>query len=1038
MQNIQSSPNLDRKRLLSLAALFDGSFSLDWLIEITRYKAGLILAVLDEEIEQGLLVKQPEWFFAFKDSEMQKKGKEHFTLEEKEYWHRQIAKFLLKELPGDVRNIAAAAGHLLHIQNDINGCRLLLSAADVLSHTKALCYYDKIMEDLSKIQDTEADILFVETVLKYSEISWGRVDSEKMCAILLEAITKAEKLGLYKEISLIEVQASYNDFFQSRYGRAVEHCEKGWEIAKSIEAPDLLRLLTPIRTMSFFHQGHLKDLIRSYEESAPVIEKFSLEKYDHLVLCTVGLAYALNGQFSQGLGLLDAIRKHCLENDNQFIANQVNVHMASLMIQLHYPDKAIPFLNNIIISDDEGGWDAIRANAMLAYACYLKGQKEEAFNHLKYWLERRWASRLPIVTTDLWFEICRAMEEGEFPQFEGIRLEDEIKFYIGEENILLKGIAYRYQALLQEREGQSPQKIIETLTLSYQLLEESGAIFEQCRTLKALLQQHTLKGNRGAIKETKNKIMTILGSFSLDYVPNDLKGFIKANTRDSESLVEEILSLSQEMSAIRDEKKLMQLILSTSNRITGAERGAIFSIKKDGHKFQIRLMASKNITSVQVDNQDFSGTTKMIEEVAETGKGQIARLSSNNAPIGSGQILSQICVPMVIRNKVVGVLYHDNSIFLNSFKEADMKLLSYFAAQAAIALDHAVAYTNIQQLNHRLNQEKQYYKEQSFENIDFKDIIGKSQSILKIFAKIKQVADTGTTVLILGETGVGKELVARALHNQSCRRNQPFIKVLCNALPETLIASELFGHEKGAFTGSAQRRIGRFELADRGTLFLDEIGDLPPDVQTGLLHVLQSKEFERVGGSQTIRSDFRLITATNRNIEEAVRNKKFRSDLYYRLNVFPIYVPALRERKEDIPLLAYHFFKIFSARMGKSFEGISQKEMNKLTQHSWPGNIRELEGIIERSVIMSSGPYFQVPELGAEQKESLQAGAIATLQEMERSHILHTLEKTGWKVRGPGGAAEVLDMNYSTLALRMRKLGIVRPPEYARGRVRGT
>ena len=252
-------------------------------------------------------------------------------------------------------------------------------------------------------------------------------------------------------------------------------------------------------------------------------------------------------------------------------------------------------------------------------------------------------------------------------------------------------------------------------------------------------------------------------------------------------------------------------------------------------------------------------------------------------------------------------------------------------------------------------------------------------------------------------------------------------------MPESLITSELFGHERGAFTGSVQRRTGRFELADGGTLFLDEIGDLQLDVQTRLLQVLQSKEFERVGGSETIRSDFRLVTATNRNLPEAIKNHRFRSDLYYRLNVFPIYVPPLRERREDIPLLAYHFLKRYSASMGKSFDGIPSSEMKKLMQYGWPGNIRELEGIIERGTVLSHGPHFRVPELGVAYTDADDPKADATLKEIERSHIVKALQQTGWKVRGKGGAAELLDVNYSTLFFRMRKLGIQRPSEFSRG-----
>jgi transcriptional regulator with GAF, ATPase, and Fis domain len=292
---------------------------------------------------------------------------------------------------------------------------------------------------------------------------------------------------------------------------------------------------------------------------------------------------------------------------------------------------------------------------------------------------------------------------------------------------------------------------------------------------------------------------------------------------------------------------------------------------------------------------------------------------------------------------------------------------------------------------------------------------------------VDQVAKTDANVLILGETGVGKELIARAIHQRSARSEKSFIKVHCSALPESLISSELFGHEKGAFTGAIRRRIGRFELSDGGSLFLDEIGDLPQEVQVRLLRVLQSKEFERVGGSETIRSDFRLITATNHDLEEDVKTNRFRADLYYRLNVFPIHVPPLRDRKEDIPVLTRYFIKKYATKMGKIFERIPEAEMDKLVQYHWPGNVRELENIIERGIIISSGPHFFVPELAFSYPHAASPEMNITLKGNESRHILWALKKTRWKVRGPGGAAEILNVHPSTLASRMRKLGITRP-----------
>jgi transcriptional regulator with GAF, ATPase, and Fis domain len=337
-------------------------------------------------------------------------------------------------------------------------------------------------------------------------------------------------------------------------------------------------------------------------------------------------------------------------------------------------------------------------------------------------------------------------------------------------------------------------------------------------------------------------------------------------------------------------------------------------------------------------------------------------------------------------------------------------------------------------VNQQLREEKRYYEEQHFRNLLTEDIIGDSPSFRRVLDQVYQVANTGTNVLILGETGVGKELVARAIHRNSPRSDKPFIRVLCSALPDTLIPSELFGHERGAFTGATQRRIGRFELANGGTIFLDETGDLPWDVQVRLLRILQDKEFERVGGNETIHSDFRLLTATNRNLEQEVKANRFRPDLYYRLNVFPILVPPLRERKNDIPLLAQHFLKVYAAKMGKIFERIPAEEMNKLLHYDWPGNVRELENIIERSTILSSPPNFRAPELESNYKKLDLPINYLTMSEMERHHIVSILQRTGWKVTGPAGAADILGINPSTLSFRMKKLGIERPRGFPKRR----
>jgi formate hydrogenlyase transcriptional activator len=308
----------------------------------------------------------------------------------------------------------------------------------------------------------------------------------------------------------------------------------------------------------------------------------------------------------------------------------------------------------------------------------------------------------------------------------------------------------------------------------------------------------------------------------------------------------------------------------------------------------------------------------------------------------------------------------------------------------------------------------------------FEQIIGSSPALEAVLEQVEQVAPTDSTVLVQGETGTGKELIARAIHNLSSRFGRPFIKLNCAAIPFDLLESELFGHEKGAFTGAIAQKIGRFELADKGTLFLDEVGDIPLPLQPKLLRVLQEQEFERLGSGRTHQVDVRLVAATHRNLIEMVKRNEFRSDLYYRLNVFPVPLPPLRARREDIPALVEHFVEIYARRMGKQIDSISPETMSELTSYPWPGNIRELQNFIERSVILSSGNVLNSPLTSLRNTAEVESLGPITMEDAERDHIRKTLEQTRWVVSGPNGAAARLGIKRSTLYFRMQKLGISR------------
>ena len=383
-------------------------------------------------------------------------------------------------------------------------------------------------------------------------------------------------------------------------------------------------------------------------------------------------------------------------------------------------------------------------------------------------------------------------------------------------------------------------------------------------------------------------------------------------------------------------------------------------------------------------------------------------------------VKSGCTAPLISHDRALGTLAVV-SLVEEAFTEEDAELLTQIANQIAIAVENALAFREIESLKNKLAEEKLYLEEEIKSAHSFEKIIGQSPALTRILKQVETVAPTDSTVLIQGETGTGKELIARAIHNLSDRRERTMVKLNCSAIPTGLLESELFGHEKGAFTGAIAQRVGRFELAHKGTLFLDEVGDIPLELQPKLLRVLQEREFERLGSTRTIRVDVRLVAATNCDLAEMAAEKRYRSDLYYRLNVFPVHIPPLRERPEDIPLLVRFFAQQFARRMKKRIESIPVEAVHALSSYSWPGNVRELENFIERAVILSKGSELEIPLSEIKHSTAVtspksapsapaEPAQSATLEAAEREHILRILTETNWVVGGPTGAAARLGM----------------------------
>jgi len=493
-----------------------------------------------------------------------------------------------------------------------------------------------------------------------------------------------------------------------------------------------------------------------------------------------------------------------------------------------------------------------------------------------------------------------------------------------------------------------------------------------------------------------------------------------------------LVAISRELSSCLELDKLLPIILSSLRSIARYDRSILTLLDEDGKNVHpygdaLEWESFVNHGSVVPLEQAISARAIQTRNVTFLTAGD---LHGMNEPLAKamyeGGVRSVCSVPLVAGNQIWGAL-NPSSVIENAFGPSDVEYLQQVANQIAVALQNAHAYREIAQLKDRITQEKRYLEYEIRSANRSEDIVGASPALKRALDYAAIVADTDSTVLITGETGTGKELIARVIHNMSRRKDRNFIKLNCAAIPTGLLESELFGHEKGAFTGAISQKLGRLELADKGTLLLDEVGDIPLELQPKLLRVLQDQEFERLGGTKTIRVDVRLIASTNRDLVRAVEEKEFRSDLFYRLHVFPLHLPALRERREDIPLLIRHFVGKCAARLHKRIEVIPEEAVQAMTHWKWPGNIRELENFVERSVILSEGSRLS-PPLGELREEISRqpSNSEVTLRDKEREHIIEILRQTRGALSGPSGAAARLGLKRTTLQYKMQRLGISR------------
>ncbi|MBI9075029.1 MAG: sigma 54-interacting transcriptional regulator [Desulfatibacillum sp.] len=1011
--------------ILRMAALFHQDFSIDWLITLSGSKASTILEILEEAIGKGLLVKKDFSRYCFQEPERKEAFVQGLSPEETRDLKGRIVRLLLEELPDNEEKARRVSGYLLDIPNNLEQCRWLAAAGEVFSgsykHQKAFACYLKALGDLEEIQAPEAESLFIETVLKYSRIADFQFDIRKTSNLLNKALKMAGNHQDLRSQALLQMHMAKNEWYRSNYAEAEDLFQKGWAISETMADPRLRRSALTFSTFFHYWQGYFQEAVNIYESEVISPEENTPGRFPFMAECTMGNCYNFIGQAAQGFGIIDAVRSRSKLAGDTFMEGFSGIVMAISLMNIQRFGEAMEHLE--AARREARKWPksplSMILNLITAYGHFQGGDIARTGRHLKKFLALREQIQVSMWPYPYLLELCWAMEEDRLPPIAGLFLDKEIRLAKQGKNVFMEGIACRFEALAMQKTNAPPQTVHDALLASEQFLAKSGHLMELFRTRLLMANHHLSQGRDKEAAAIRGDLSQALSSIPVSMIPADLLP-LRMECSGRENLARDLSQVAANVSKIRDSETLAHHLITTSSRMIGAERGAVFLFHGPPGNRALSLYASRNLGPEQVAEPGFQPALDAIKTAARTGEGVI--LSQTQMPdSGSDKpIRSLLCAPLVLEGRVLGVLYHDNRMLLDLFRDSHLKQMRYFTAILALVLGLGQAKEELQAIKEGALEIQPPRKHRSH------GMVGQSQPLERVLAHVRQVAATEATVLILGETGVGKELVAKAIHEASGRSQGPFISVNCNALPDSLISSELFGHEKGSFTGAINRRMGRFELATGGTLFLDEIGELPMETQVKLLRVLQTREFERIGGAQTLRSDFRLIAATNRNLESRVEEGLFRADLFYRLNVFPIPVPSLRHRKEDIPLLARHFLQVFSLRTGKRFTSFPEYEMEKLMRHDWPGNVRELENVMERGAILSRSSIFQVPELDKDPEFSSLVPATPgmSLREVERNHILQTLESTRGKIRGPGGASELLDIHPSTLYSRMKKLGI--------------
>jgi transcriptional regulator with GAF, ATPase, and Fis domain len=924
------------------------------------------------------------------------------------------------------------------------GSRHIKTAAAILQRSghkeKALEYYDCLLRTFAHQEPSDAKAEdFLDGAIGRTSIVIRRAPVQEQIALLTEAESLATRYKKFSYLPMIKLYLGRLFQDSGNTGRASRCIGQALKLLQASGDPAVLRSASPLVSEYLIWKGLFAEATLRYEEMVGDVERFGEDEAVLAASGMVGGAHVLCGRIARGLGMIDAVRTKARSLGFEDVVRSCDAATAFCFLELQKIPEAETYIDKVLSVPEEvlGPHLVWLARNCRAYLRCLNEDYEGAFESVRmgHALSRAMG---PTFYVGLWpFDVLSILESKGFTS-EAIDLDAELDKVLRSDNIYLKGVALRYRALRNIKRDGSMKGVTADLLGSERCLERSGAQIQLARTRIALSHYCRDRRNEKVAQSYLAKALAFLSTIDRDLVPRDLLEFIPKEGK-VEFMLEKLTKINQSLGTTRDASSFLDRVLNVAMDFTLAMRGAF--MEADGSD-DLRVVASRNLDPSVLRHKDSQKVKAALlhairngVELVDMGR-ETKELRSDSYQVASGVRLIT-CMPAKLDSTTLGYLCLDNRLSNRPFSAEELPFLRMLCSQIAVGLADIRLHEKLKEQLDRFEDENIYYKREMGVADVTPEIVGESEAMKTVLRQTRDVAMTGSSVLILGETGVGKELVAKAIHNWGEHAKGPFISVNLATLPQELVASELFGHEKGAFTGAHQQSKGRFELADGGTIFLDEIGDTPLSVQVKLLRVLQEGAFERLGSATPIRSSFVVIAATNKDLRAEVAQKIFREDLYYRLNVFPIYIPPLRERKDDIPLLTRHFIAKFNKKRGKQIRQIHPQEMRKLIDYDWPGNVRELEHVIERAVVLSDGKSIGFPDLGGTlDKKASERRRMVVLADVERDHITKILRETGWRESGSSGAAALLKLNVSTLRFRMKKLGIKKPASAAYSRRR--